>query len=305
MTRAMVLSALLSLGALSIAVGAVQGPGRGAGQPAAGGAQAPRVVELEKVRNTLFLLKGGGGNTAVFITDLGVVVVDTKLAGWGQPMMDKIKTVTNKPVTTIINTHAHGDHTGSNEFFPTSVEIVAHENTRGNMDKLDAFKGAKVNFLPKLMFKEKMSLGAGKDKIELYYFGPGHTNGDAWVLFPALRVMHAGDIFAGKQVPRIDGGNGGSGLAYPDSLAKAAATIKNVDAIITGHSGIMTMADLEEYSRFNRDFRDEAVDGFNHGLSVSEVVSRWKLPEKYKGYAAPTPERLKENVEQIFGELAD
>jgi glyoxylase-like metal-dependent hydrolase (beta-lactamase superfamily II) len=136
-----------------------------------------------------------------------------------------------------------------------------------------------------------------------YYFGAGHTDGDAWVVFPALRVMHAGDMFAGKQPPLIDRRNGGSGLAYPDTLAKAAA-VKAVDTVITGHSGLMTMADLQEYARFNLDFRDLVVDGFDRGRSVSEVVSQWKLPEKYKGYAAGDGQRLVDNVEQMFGELA-
>ena len=181
------------------AVGAARGrralDRRRLSSPAANGR---KVVELQKLKDNLYLLSGGGGNSAAFITDLGVVLVDTKLAGWGQPLLDKLKTVTTKPVTTIINTHAHGDHTGSNEFFPTSVEIIAQENTRLNMDKLDAFKGVKVNYLPKLMFKEKMTIGSGKDRVDLYYFGAGHTGGDAWVVFPALRVMHAGDMLASR-----------------------------------------------------------------------------------------------------------
>jgi len=76
-------------------------------------------------------MSSAGGNTAVFVTNDGVVVVDTKLAGWGQVLLDKIKTVTNKPVITIINTHTHGDHTGSNNMFPATVDIIAHENTKG------------------------------------------------------------------------------------------------------------------------------------------------------------------------------
>ena len=159
----------------------------------------------------------------MFITDLGVVLVDTKLAGWGQPLMDKIKTVTTKPVTTIINTHTHGDHNGSNDSSARRSRSSRTRTPAGTWTRWTAFKGSKVNFLPKLMFKDKMSLGAGKEKIELYYFGAGHTNGDAWVVFPALRVMHAGDLFAGKELPPIDGNNGGSGLAYPETLAKAAA----------------------------------------------------------------------------------
>jgi glyoxylase-like metal-dependent hydrolase (beta-lactamase superfamily II) len=289
--RAIVLSALIVVGALSLAAGS-------GAQPPTG----PTVVELQKLKDNLYLLSGGGGNSAAFITDLGVVLVDTKLAGWGKPLLDKLKTVTSKPVTTIINTHAHSDHFGGNEFFPTSVEIIAQENTRLNMDRLDAFKGVKVNYLPKLMFKEKMTIGSGKDRVDLYYYGAGHTGGDAWVVFPALRVMHAGDMLASKQPPAIDLDNGGSGLAFPATLARAAAAMKNVDTVIPGHGPLMTMRDVEEYAQFNRDFRDAAVTGFNHGLSVSEVADAWKVPDRYRGYTA-TPDRVKANVQVIFSEL--
>jgi glyoxylase-like metal-dependent hydrolase (beta-lactamase superfamily II) len=289
--RAGVLSTLIVAGALSLATGSRAQPSTG-----------PKVVELQKLRDNLYLLSGGGGNSAAFITDLGVVLVDTKLAGWGQPLLDKLKTVTTKPVTTIINTHAHPDHTGSNEFFPTSVEIIAQENTRLNMDKLEDFKGVKVNYLPKLMFKEKMTIGSGKDRVDLYYHGAGHTRGDAWVVFPSLRVMHAGDMMESRQLPAIDLDNGGSGLAFPDTLARAAAAAKNVDTIIPGHGPLMTMKEIEEYAQFNRDFRDATVSGFNHGLSISEVADAWKVPDRYRGYTA-MPERVKTNVQAIFSEL--
>ena len=292
MKRARVLSALVAVGALSLAAAGSQKPTQRAGA---------RVVEIQKIKDNLYVLTGGGGNSAVFVTDLGVVLVDTKLAGWGQAMLDTIRTVTAKPVTTIINTHAHAENTGGNEFFPTSVEIIAQENTRLNMDKMEVFKGAKVNFLPKLMFKDKMTIGSGKDRIDLYYFGAGHTSGDSWVVFPALRVMHAGDMIEARQPPIIDGQNGGSGLAYPTSLAKAAA-IKNVDTIITGHGPMMGMKDLEEYAEFNKDFRDAVVSGYNHGLGLSEVAAGWKIPDRYRGYTAP-PERVKANVQAILSEL--
>ena len=93
--------------------------------------------------------------------------------------MDQVRSVTDKPVTTIINTHTHGDHTGSNEFFPASVEVVAQENTKTNMEKMDAFKGDKAQFLPDKTFKDKLTLFSGADRIDLYYFGAGHTNGDS------------------------------------------------------------------------------------------------------------------------------
>ena len=291
MKRAGVLSALIVVGALSLTA-ASQAPAP----------TGPRIVGLQKLKDNLYLLSGGGGNSLAFITDLGVVLVDTKLPGWGQPLLDKLKTVTTKPVTTIINTHGHNDHTGSNEFFPTSVEIISQENTRLSMDKMDAFKGVKVNFLPKLMFKEKMTIGSGKDRVDLYYFGAGHTGGDAWIAFPAQRVLHAGDMLASKQPPVIDLDNGGSGIAYPDTLTRAAAGLKNIDTIVPGHGPLMTMKDVEEYAQFTRDFRDVAVSGFNHGLGVGEVAAAWKLPDKYRGYTA-APDRITSNVRAIFSEL--
>src|SRR5439155_2500154 len=120
MRRRIALTLLLATGALSIAVSALQQAGRG----------NQKIVTLQKIKENLYLASGGGGNSAVFVTDLGVVIVDTKLAGWGQPLLARIRTVTDKPVVTIINTHSHLDDVGSNEFFGTAVENVAHENTR-------------------------------------------------------------------------------------------------------------------------------------------------------------------------------
>src|SRR5688572_26606196 len=114
MKRTSVLGAVIAAGSMSIAVGAYQ-------QPPGGGAQAPRVIEVEKVKDNLFVLRNGGGNTAVFVQTNGVTVVDTKNPGWGQPVLDKIKELTNQPVTMIINTHSHGDHVSGNVEFPAGT----------------------------------------------------------------------------------------------------------------------------------------------------------------------------------------
>src|SRR4030095_6365646 len=105
--------------------------------------EAPKVVEGEQLKDNLFVVKEGGGNTAVFVGSKGVVVVDTKLAGWGQPILAKIKELTPKPVTTIINHHSHGHHTSGNVEFPASVEVVAHENTKKNVEAWPSIYGAR------------------------------------------------------------------------------------------------------------------------------------------------------------------
>lgn len=314
MRRGIVLGMLIGVGAASLAATSYQ-----VQPPQAGRVQLPPpgVVEVEKVRDSLFVLKGGGGNTGVFITASGVVVVDTKYPGWGAPILEKIRTLTDKPVTLIINTHTHGDHVSGNVEFPATVEVVVQENTRSNMERmerrdprptetresLDLFKVHNYRGMPKRTFKDRMSIGRGSDQIDLYYFGIGHTNGDAWIVFPALRVMHAGDMFPGKSLPNIDLINGGSGLEWGNTLAKVHAGIKNVDAIITGHSTLMSMDDLKMHSDFLRDLAAAVRDAKKGGKTVDDVANTWTIPAKYAGYPAPRPAQLRTPVQMMYDEL--
>jgi len=144
MKRLLALGVIVCVGLVAIAAGlSAQQPGqRGPGGQARGGGGLGPIGTIQKVADNLYMIPGAGGNTAVFLTANGVVLVDTKLANNGQAILDQVKTVTNKAITHIINTHTHGDHTGSNEFFPASVEIVAQENTAANMAKMPAFQDA-------------------------------------------------------------------------------------------------------------------------------------------------------------------
>jgi cyclase len=316
MRRTLVSSLLLAAGVLSLAVSASQQPARG-GAPGGQAAPAQKVVEVQKLRDNLFMLTGdgGGGNTAVFVGTNGVTVVDTKNPGWGQPILDKIKEITPKPITTIINTHTHGDHVSGNVEFPTNVEIVVQQNTKANMEEMRGATGVTPNNpptnifkqnngrgMPTRTFKDRMTIGTGADRIDLYYFGRGHTNGDAFVVFPALRLMHAGDIFSGKNIPLLDANNGGSGMQIGETLAKAAKDIKNIDTIITGHSTTMTVADLAQYAEFNNDFAKDVRAAKKAGKTVDEVAAIWAIPAKYSGYAKPAAARLKANVQIVFDE---
>jgi cyclase len=301
MKRSFLLSILLSIGVFSMAVAAFQA--QASAQP-----QGPRVIDIEKLKDNLYVLTTStpgnpatfsGGNVAVFITDGGVTLVDTKLAGWGQAILDKVKSVTDKPVTRIINTHTHGDHTGNDGFFGTSVEIVAHDNTKTNMEKMDAFKGDNAKFLPKKTYRDTLTLGSGKDRIDLYYFGAGHTNGDTFVVFPALRVLHTGDMFAWKDGPLCDRANGGSCVALPRTLQKVIAGIKDVDTIIPGHSPMQTPKDLQMYQRFTADLLSHSTDAMKSGQSVDDATASFKV-DKYPGYKN---ERVKGAIQAVYDEL--
>ena len=292
MKRALVLSSIVV-----VAVVALAGRALVAQQQPAG----PKVAAIEKVKDNLYMVTGGGGNTAVFVTANGVVLVDTKLADWGQPIMDQVKTVTDKPVTHIINTHTHGDHVGSNDFFPASVEIVAHANVTTSMQKMPQFADAsKKHAFPDKTYTDKLTVLDGNEAIDLYHFGPAHTNGDTFVVFRNLRVMHTGDVFAMKGTPFIDRNNGGNGVTYPETIAKAVAGIKDVDTVIPGHSAVTTFAAFAEFGEFNKAFLTATQEAKKAGKTADQAAAELKLPEKFKDYAVA---RAKVNVEAIYADL--
>ena len=218
---------------------------------------------------------GGGANALALIDEIngGVILVGTKLPGWGQPVLDAVDQVMDLPVTTLINMHADPDHAGANDEFPNVVEIIAHENTRTNMARMELFAGGAPG-MPTTTFTDRFGLLEDRDRIELSYFGPAQTDGDIVVVFPEKRTAYLGALFPDKAVPIIDTANGGSGVAFPETLARAVAAIDGVHRVITAHgpipttyagrgrrdrddrrawTGWMTWDDLREYADFNSD----------------------------------------------------
>ena len=181
-------------------------------------------LHMQEVATNLYMLGNepggegmrGGGNTGVFVGSAGVTLVDTKIFGYGQDILAHVREITDKPITRIINTHTHYDHSGSNVEFSDTVDFVVHENTLAQMSRAtcervtncDAFKGENAKYLPKTTFSDRTTLGSGADQIDLYYFGRGHTDGDTFVVFRNARTVHTGDMFARKGLPFLDVVNG-------------------------------------------------------------------------------------------------
>ena len=288
----------------------------GSGQP-----QDERVVEIDtlNVRDVLYNLWGGGANTVALIDEIngGVVLVDTKRPGWGAALRAAVAQVTDLPVTTIITTTAHPDHAGANADFPEVPLIIAHENTRANLDRAG---GQNAAGRPTTTFADRFTLLEDLDRIELHYFGPAHTDGDIVVVFPEKQTAYLGALFPEKAVPAIDRANGGSGVAFPETLAKAAAAIDGVTRVITGRgprpftyagrgpradverraAGRMSWDDLEEYADFTREFLAAVETAFRAGRSAGDAAADLRLPARYADYGT---EHAQATVEAIYAEL--
>src|SRR5262245_60575617 len=255
----------------------------------------------------LYVLIGGGGNTLALMRDDGVVVIDTKLPGWGTAVRQAIESATDQPVTTIINTHAHPDHAGGNAEFSGNVEVIAHANA--------AAAGLHVA----RTVTDKLTLLSGADEIDLYYFGRGHTNGDLVVVFPQKRLAYLGDLFPAKAAPLVDPAAGGSIVALADTLRRVATEIKGVTRVVTGHAeGLadsrdqsatsvdistartMRWSDVEEYADFVGDFVAAVRQARTAGKTAADAAATLGLPDRYRGYDMSGARRA---VEAIYAEI--
>ena len=288
-------------------------------------AQTERIVQIDtlNVRDVLYHLGGGGGNGLALIDEIngGVVLIDTKPAGWGDAVREVIEQVTDLPVTTIVNTHAHEEHAGSNAEFPDAVTIIAHANARAAMLRDGRYAEGGPG-LPTTTFTDRFSLLDDLDRIDLYHFGPAHTDGDVVVVFPAKGVAYLGGLFPDRAVPVIDLERGGSALAFPDTLDRVVASIDGVARVITGHgpfpstyagrgrrergrarawSGFLTWDDLAEYAAFTRDLVSAVEREFAAGSSAAEAVGALALPDRYAGYDLTD---LQAAVDALYTELA-
>ncbi len=298
MRRALVLLAVLVSGAVSILIAA----------PVAQDSGPP--MDLERLEDNLYVLHGGCscGNSTFYITDAGVVMVDTKVAGQGRAILDQLRSVTDQPLVMIINTHTHFDHTGSNAEFGAVDRIVTHANARESLMKAtctpatncDAFKGDDAQYLPNVTFDDQRSLTVGSDRIDLYHFGAGHTDGDAWIVFPAVRAALTGDMFSHKGVPFVDTANGGSALTFGDTLATATAEL-DVDTVISGHFDAYPFDDLVRYTEFHRHLKAHALAGMEAGRPAEEVADAYEPPAGLSDFSAAGP-LLRSFVELIYDE---
>ena len=301
MRRSCVLGGIVAVWAASVAAA-------GLGQ-----AQAPNVAAIAQVKDNLYVMKGGGGNTAVFVTADGVVVVDTKLPGWGQPILDEMGPSPTSRSPMIINTHTHGDHVSGNVEFPGDRRRRGAGEHRGEHAS---------------RWRRRRAASRGRSNIFAEHGGgcrrARSTTGDARcgrrrdrpattsaAPTPAATPGSCSRRCArctpatrspARTLPIIDANNGGSGVDFADTLTKAAAGIPDVDTIITGHDGNDDDGRPEEYTPLQPGLPRLRRARLEAGKSVEASTAAYRLPAKYTGYQAQDA-RVKSNVPAISDEL--
>lgn len=252
------------------------------------------------VGSEVYFLSNGHANALAVVTADGVVLLDAMSAGWSSAVLETLQRVTYLPVTTIINTHAHDDHAGADSEYPEPVQIAIHENGARRLAPSIAASAVST-------FSDRMPLTFGSRRLYLYYFGKGHTDADTIVVIPDVKAAFVGDLFAENALPIVDRDGGGSALALPETLTRAAAEITGVERIITGHGesrpymqGWPTWDDFREYAEFTRAFVDAVTAAWENGKTAEQATAELQMPEEYTDYRLDGAQDL---VETIFDEL--
>jgi glyoxylase-like metal-dependent hydrolase (beta-lactamase superfamily II) len=230
-------------------------------------------LDLVKIKDDLYVIHNDyvPGNSTALITNDGVILVDDKFESDYDGILAQLKKVTSKPVKYVINTHHHGDHSGSNaKMQQMDVQIVASRHARENM------VDGKQPGLPNVVFDQHAEVFLGGKYAELYYFGRSHTNGDIVVLFPAQRTLAAGDMFTfGQDVPElIDYSGGGSGKEWTSTLD--AALMLPFDTVVPGHGNVTTKAEMAKFRTSTVTLRNRVHEMVVQKKSKDDVAAMLK-----------------------------
>lgn len=259
------------------ATAAAQQTGAGApparpGAPAAPRSMLPPPEPIEHITGNVYKIFGGGGNTLVVVQHDGVILVDTKMPGNGQAIMDEVRKITDKPIKTIICTHSHPDHTGSTDFirelYP-NVRIVMSEGTKA---ELAANPQGNPKLLPTETYKDRLTIGEGDERIELFHTGVGHTGGDTFVVVPAAKLLFMGDVMAWNMAPFLPAG-GAEAIATETEKLVDAVKDMGIEIVVEGHGHVNNWAGLTRLSHFNRALVTAAKAAYDRGDAPGVAVA--------------------------------
>ncbi len=233
-------------------------------------------ITVEKVTENIYMLQGAGGNIGISTGEDGVFMVDDQFAPLSEKIQAAIATVSDKPVTFLMNTHFHGDHSGGNANFEAKgATIVAQDNVRKRLAE------SKTEGLPVITFSDDATFYMNGNDIFLTHVHNAHTDGDALVYFTQSNVLHTGDTFFNGRFPFIDVRRGGS-LKGDIEAAKKGLMISNDDTkIIPGHGGLATKTDYKKYHEMLQGIHDNVSAAIQQGKTEDQIAAMESLTSQW------------------------
>lgn len=245
------------------------------------------------IAGNVHYLEGSGGNIGVLIGADGVVMVDDQFAPLTEKIVAAIKTLTDKGIRFVINTHVHPDHTGGNaNFAALGVPIVAHDNVRVRMARgIRGNPPEPAAARPIVTYGDTLRMHIDGEEVEITKVPPAHTDGDSVIFFKTSNVMHLGDIFRTGQFPVIDTTNGGTAKGTIAALELALEIAAPDTAMLPGHGVVSTPADVREFLEMIVDVEGRVSSLIDQGMTLEQVIAA-KPTAAYDGKGLGSPERF-------------
>jgi cyclase len=209
-------------------------------------------MKVVPVSGSLYMLEGAGGNIGVSAGPDGILIIDDQYAPLAGKIRDALKGINPGKLKFVLNTHYHGDHTGSNPEFGPEASIIAQENVRKRLASGTTVRGNKVEpmaaaGLPVITFENAVSVHFNGEEIKAIHFPHGHTDGDSIIFFTKSNVVHMGDDFFVGRFPFVDLENGGSVQGLIENVGKVIAQVPANTKIIPGHGPLSTVEDMKKF----------------------------------------------------------
>jgi glyoxylase-like metal-dependent hydrolase (beta-lactamase superfamily II) len=238
-------------------------------------------IRVLKANANVYMLEGRGGNIGVLATKDGLVLVDDQFAPLASKIEQAMKEIKDVPLKYIVNTHYHGDHTGSNAHFAKQAPIFAHSNVRKRVATDNKKTGAD---LPVITYEQGVTIYLDDEEIQLTHFPSGHTDGDSIVYFKNANVLHMGDLYFQGRFPYIDLNGGGSVKGYLANIKKIKGQFRQDVIIIPGHGELSNMESLQGFIEMIEYSIKKVEMAFKAGHS-SEYILANGIGEKYENWA--------------------
>jgi glyoxylase-like metal-dependent hydrolase (beta-lactamase superfamily II) len=226
-----------------------------------------------------------GGTIAFMLSKTGIVVVDAQFPEQSQHLIDELKKKSQQPFKLLINTHHHGDHTAGNISFKGMVaHVLAHANSKTNQE--NAAKQQKTEdkqLYPDQTYTDVWCEKVDKEKVCLYYFGAGHTNGDSFVHFQDDNIVHTGDLVFNRRHPFVDRTAGANIKSWIEVLDKAVKKFNKKTTFVFGHAGegynvTGTADDLKLFGEYLGNVLKFTEDGIKAGKTKEEIIKATEIP---------------------------
>jgi glyoxylase-like metal-dependent hydrolase (beta-lactamase superfamily II) len=242
-------------------------------------------IKASKVAGNVYMLEGSGGNIGVSVGEDGIVIVDDQFAPLAPKIRTALKSITDKPLRFVLNTHFHGDHTGGNAEFGLEAPIIAHENVRKRLKEGTKVMGGEVKPTPKealpvITFNDRAAVHLNGEDIRALHFPHGHTDGDSVIFFTQSKVVHMGDDFVTYGFPFVDVANGGSVSGMIAGVEKVLVMTPADTKFIPGHGPISTPADVRKYVDMLKETRALVAEAIKQG-KTAEQMKQEHLLAKY------------------------